>query len=171
MVVNLNALFSCYTVTLCFYGSMTKYPSIKPPLHIKKHLKNVDTSTIYIMNHLQLTKWRNRQWNNKLWYNCHSAKMSAPILDTDSFSPSQIKHFPKDHKLRKIFNCNTIKISYSCMNNTKQIINNHNKCILNSSKHIHSMTPQMTPTQKTKKLATADRKTYARSMETASNHH
>ena len=47
------------------------------------------------------------------------------------------KHFPKDHKLRKIFNCNTIKISYSCMNNTKQIINNHNKCILNSSKHIY----------------------------------
>ena len=56
MVVNLNALFSCYTVTLCFYGSMTKYPSITPPLHIKKHLKNVDTGTIYIMNHQQLTK-------------------------------------------------------------------------------------------------------------------
>ena len=56
MVVNLNALFSCYTVTLCFYGSMTKYPSIKPPLHIKKHLKNIDTGTICIMNHQQLTK-------------------------------------------------------------------------------------------------------------------
>ena len=46
------------------------------------------------------------------------------------------KHVPKDHKLRKIFNHNTIKISYSCMNNTKQIIDNHNKRILNSSKHI-----------------------------------
>ena len=46
------------------------------------------------------------------------------------------KHVPKDHKLRKIFNRNTIKISYSCMNNTKQIIDNHNKRILNSSKHI-----------------------------------
>ena len=32
-------------------------------------------------------------------------------------------------KLRKIFNRNTIKISYSCMNNTKQIIDNHNKRI------------------------------------------
>ena len=39
------------------------------------------------------------------------------------------KHFPKDHKLRKIFNLQTIKISYSCMSNTKQIINNHNKPI------------------------------------------
>ena len=47
------------------------------------------------------------------------------------------KHFLKDHKLRKIFNRNTIKISYSCMNNTKQIIDNHNKRILNSSKHIN----------------------------------
>ena len=27
------------------------------------------------------------------------------------------KHFPKENKLRKIFNRNTIKISYSCMNN------------------------------------------------------
>ena len=33
----------------------------------------------------------------------------------------------------KIFNRNTIKISYSCMNNTKQIIDNHNKRILHSS--------------------------------------
>ena len=46
------------------------------------------------------------------------------------------KHVPKDHKLKKIFHRNTIKISYSCMNNAKQIIDNHNKRILNSSKHI-----------------------------------
>ena len=43
------------------------------------------------------------------------------------------KHFPKHHKLRKVFNRNTIKISYSCMNNTKQIIDNHNKRILTVS--------------------------------------
>ena len=43
------------------------------------------------------------------------------------------KHFHKDHKLRKIFNRNTIKISYSCMSNTKRIIDNHNKQILKSS--------------------------------------
>ena len=59
------------------------------------------------------------------------------------------KHFPKDHKLRKIFNRNTIKISYSCMNNTKQIIDNHNKRILNSSKHIND-TADNTNTKDTK---------------------
>ena len=51
--------------------------------------------------------------------------------------PPRDKHFPRNHKLRKIFNRNTctIQISYSCMNNTKQIIDNHNKRILNSSQH------------------------------------
>ena len=47
---------------------------------------------------------------------------------------SQIdKHFPKDRNFRKIFNRNTIKISDSCMNNTKQIMDNLNKRILHSS--------------------------------------
>ena len=40
------------------------------------------------------------------------------------------KHIPKNHKLHKIFNRNTIKISYSCMPNIKSIINSHNKNIL-----------------------------------------
>ena len=64
----------------------------------------------------------------------HSAKMLAPISDT-RFLTLVDNHFPRDHKLRKIFNRNTIKISYSCMNNTKQIIDNHNKRILRSSGH------------------------------------
>ena len=43
-------------------------------------------------------------------------------------------------------------ISYSCMNNTKQIINNHNKCIPNSPKHTDKHTSD---SQKTaSKLAT-----------------
>lgn len=41
------------------------------------------------------------------------------------------KHFPKKSKLHKIFNRNTIKISYSCMPNMKAIINQHNNNILN----------------------------------------
>ena len=40
------------------------------------------------------------------------------------------KCFPPGHKLRKIFNKNTLKLSYSCMPNVKQIIDGHNKAIL-----------------------------------------
>ena len=39
-------------------------------------------------------------------------------------------HFPKSKKIHKIFNKNTIKISYSCLPNIRNIINSHNKKIL-----------------------------------------
>ena len=37
------------------------------------------------------------------------------------------EEFPADHILHKIFNRNTVKISYSCMTNFKQNIDGHNK--------------------------------------------
>ena len=37
------------------------------------------------------------------------------------------KHFPKTNKLYKIFNKNTVKISYSCMRNMGSIISAHNQ--------------------------------------------
>ena len=37
------------------------------------------------------------------------------------------KHFPRSNKLHKIFNGNTIKVSYSCTDNMAKIIKNHNK--------------------------------------------
>ena len=39
--------------------------------------------------------------------------------------------FPKSNKLNKIFNTNTVKLSYSCMPNMKNIIDQHNKKLLN----------------------------------------
>ena len=42
------------------------------------------------------------------------------------------KHFPRHHKYSKIFNKNTIKISYSCMPNMKSIISKHNRKVLNT---------------------------------------
>ena len=40
------------------------------------------------------------------------------------------KHFPKRHKMSKIFNRNTVKISYSCMPSMKAVTNRHNKKVL-----------------------------------------
>ena len=77
------------------------------------------------------TKRKNRQRNNILWYNPPFSKNVYTNIGHKFLSLID-KHFPKDHSLRKIFNRNTIKISYSCMNNTKQIIDNHNKRILHS---------------------------------------
>lgn len=36
------------------------------------------------------------------------------------------KHFPRTHKLHKIFNRNTVKVSYSCTENIEKIIKSHN---------------------------------------------
>ena len=41
------------------------------------------------------------------------------------------KHFPKSYSLHKIFNRNTVKVSYSCINNVLQIIKQHNKNVSN----------------------------------------
>ncbi|KAL9960709.1 hypothetical protein ACROYT_G034196 [Oculina patagonica] len=43
------------------------------------------------------------------------------------------KCFTVGHKLRKIFNRNTLKLSYSCMPNIQQIIDGHNKAILRTN--------------------------------------
>ena len=40
------------------------------------------------------------------------------------------KHFPKDHKYAKLFNQNTVKLSYSCMPSMSSVIASHNKKIL-----------------------------------------
>ena len=49
------------------------------------------------------------------------AKMFLSVID---------KHFPKDKRLSKIFNRNTIKVSYSCLPNVKQTISNNNHRLL-----------------------------------------
>ena len=37
------------------------------------------------------------------------------------------KHFGRNHKCHKIFNRNNVKISYSCIDNIKNVISSHKK--------------------------------------------
>ena len=125
---------------------------MEPPLHIKKHslsafwcggavpywkaLKKCGYLSTVHYKPPTTNKWKDRQQNNILWYNPPSSKNVSTNLG-HRFLTLVNKHLPKDHKLKKIFNCTTIKISYTCMNSIKQIIDNHNKSILNSSKNIN----------------------------------
>ena len=43
------------------------------------------------------------------------------------------QHFPKSNPLHKLFNQNTLKLSYSCMNNVISIISSHNKTVISKS--------------------------------------
>ena len=57
------------------------------------------------------------------------------------------KYFPRSSKLHKIFNRNTIKVSYSCTENMSMIIKKHNKKIINNK-----ATPTTPPCNCRKKL-------------------
>ena len=72
-------------------------------------------------------KKRSRQ-RNIVWFNPPFSKnVSTNIGGT--FLKLLDKHFPRKSKLNKIFNRNTVKISYSCMPNIATIIKSHNKQI------------------------------------------
>ena len=73
---------------------------------------------------------KRKRKRNIIWFNLpHSKNVKTNIGKT--FLQLLSKHFPKDHKMHNIFNKNTVKISYSCMNNIRSILSTHNKNILN----------------------------------------
>ena len=64
-----------------------------------------------------------------VWFNSPYSKNVTP--EVGKFFLRLIdKHFPPQHKLHKLFNWNSKKISYSCLPNIKSIINAHNRKIL-----------------------------------------
>ena len=76
---------------------------------------------------------KNRQ-RNIIWFNPPYSKNVETNVGKCFLSLID-KHFPKSNPLHKIFNRNTIKLSYSCMGNIKTIISNHNKAEINKSAH------------------------------------
>ena len=76
---------------------------------------------------------RNARWQrNILWFNPPFNKNVATNVGKCFLSLID-KHFPKSNPLHKIFNHNTIKLSYGCMGNARTIISNHNKAEINKS--------------------------------------
>ena len=74
---------------------------------------------------------RKRQ-RNILWFNPPYSKTVRTKIGK-FFLQLIKKHFPKEHKFHKIFNRNTLKLSYSCMPNIKTKINAHNREILRNT--------------------------------------
>ena len=66
---------------------------------------------------------------NIIWFNPPFSKSVSTNIGK-YFMNLLEKQFPKNHKYRKLFNRNNVKLSYSCMPNIKSIINNHNKNVL-----------------------------------------
>ena len=74
---------------------------------------------------------RNRSWNI-IWFNPPYNKNVKSKIGRE-FLRLIDNCFPAGHKLRKIFNRNTLKLSYSCTPNVQQILKGHNKSVLANS--------------------------------------
>ena len=124
--------------------STGKYkPYRKPnddPLYIHKHsnhppsiLRQLPASINKRIStpHVTQQPRRNRQ-RNIIWFNPPFSKNVKTNI-ARSFLKLVDTHFPIGNKLHKIFNRNTVKVSYSCMNNVKSIITSHNTRIIRKS--------------------------------------
>ena len=76
---------------------------------------------------------RRKRRRNIIWYNppfSANVKTNVGIL----FLSLIRTHFHKNHRYHKIFNMNTIKVSYSCVRNVASIIRGHNVSVLRKEK-------------------------------------
>ena len=67
---------------------------------------------------------RNITWSNPRYSQNVSTNIGRRFCNLIS------KHFPRNSKLSKLFNINTLKLSYSCMPNMAAVISQHNSSIL-----------------------------------------
>ena len=65
-----------------------------------------------------------------MWFN-PSYSANVVTKDLRNYLSLLDKHFPQCNKFHKIFNRNTVKVTYSCMPNMKITINSHNHKIIN----------------------------------------
>ena len=76
---------------------------------------------------------RKQRRRNVIWYNPPYSK-SVKTNIGGTFLRLIRKHFPDDSPLHKLFNKNTVKVSYSCTSNMASHINRHNASILQPAK-------------------------------------
>ena len=71
---------------------------------------------------------RNRR-RNIIWFNPPHSK--SVVTNVAKYFLKLIdKHFPNHHRFKKLFNRNTVKVSYSCTSSIKVKINQHNREVL-----------------------------------------
>ena len=107
-----------------------KHAPPPPPPPYTEALKRMDTTQICNLTctdkNIEKNKTRKR---NITWFNPPFI-INVAINVAKTFLTFIDKHFPKNKRLSKIFNRNTIKVSYSYLLNVKQTISNNNHRLL-----------------------------------------
>ena len=129
---------------------MTKKSSTKlPPL--ADALKSCGYSESLHYSDEQPKKSKRNRQRNIIWFNPPFSKNVSTNVG-QKFLKLIAKHFPENLRLHKIFNKNTVKVSYSCMPNLANIIKAHNNEVSKDTS---------TPTQKPCNCRKKKKKTYA----------
>ena len=76
-----------------------------------------------------VTEKKKRRKRKIVWFNLPYSNIVKSNVGKQ-FLKLVWRRFPKGHKLSKIFNKITLKVSYSCMRNMSSILTSHNKKIL-----------------------------------------
>ena len=106
-----------------FDASKREYESALSESGYKQPLK-------YTTNDQNKNKMKRNRKRQIVWYNPPFSKSVKGNLGC-TFLKLLRKHFPKDNKLYKIINKNTVKLSYSTTRNMKRILQSHNAKVLN----------------------------------------
>ena len=106
------------------------FNSAKP--EYEKALKDNGYKDVNLKHRARKEQRKKNNRNRKIiWFNPpYSKQVSTNIAKR--FLNLLDQHFPKQHRLYKIFNRNNVKVSYSCTENMSSFISSHNKKLLNS---------------------------------------
>ena len=104
------------------------FDKAKPLYKKSQHQSGYKTSMSYAQTKVKTSRDRNR---NIIWFNPPFSQIVKTNIGK-LFLKLVKKHFLKHHRLHKIFNPNTVKLSYSCMSNMSSFIKQHNSNILSS---------------------------------------
>ena len=105
---------------------------IKSITSIMKHESGFKEELKYTPSYTSFQEENNQRTRKRkiIWFNPPYSK-SVKTNICKNFLHLLVKHFPTNNKMCKIFNKNTVKVSYSCMKNMDSIISGHNHNILN----------------------------------------
>ena len=116
-ISNLSSDESSFNSAARFYENALNRSNYKVKLHYTINNTKPDRSST------------NNRKRKIIWFNPPFSK-NVKTNVAHNFLRLIDKHFPKTSRLHKIFNRNTVKVSYSCMNNVKNSISNHNHRVL-----------------------------------------
>ena len=109
-------------------SDQTVFVDAKPIYDNALRESGFNEETQYLAHRKGKAKRKNRQ-RKIIWFNPPYSQNVATNIGR-RFRSLVNKHFPKSSKLHKIFNSNTLKLSYSCMPNMAAVIRQHNNILI-----------------------------------------